>query len=289
MGWAAPDCQYSFHFTNRTGEQTDGITQISGAASTPAINNKDNACIGWTLSYDVEGFSAISLNLQTAPNVINSPNIISQGTWSTFTGTNVSGSLPLTTTSSGIYVGYAYFPWIRVNLASATGTGSINVRLSGWKSVAYVAGLSGAGGSALAIQNDGVATGSEAILNFGTGVGIVWTGVDAAGKITETLAIDPSYTLSRLTDQAGTDKYCNSSTGTAVGTCTLTPTLTAYTTGMCLHMLSTTNNTTTFTINVDTLGAKSVLGQKGGALAAADITANQLVVICYNGTAFNLQ
>lgn len=143
---AAPDCQYSFKFTNRATDQTDGVTQISGANPAIAINNKDNACAGWQLSYDSEGFSAISLNLQSAPNVVNAPNVISQGSWSTFSGTAVTGSLPLTNISQGLYIGYAYFPWIRVNLTSLTGTGSINVKLQGWKSVAYVAGLSSGGG-----------------------------------------------------------------------------------------------------------------------------------------------
>ena len=143
---AAPDCQYSFKFTNRATDQTDGVTQISGANPAIAINNKDNACAGWQLSYDSEGFSAISLNLQSAPNVVNAPNVISQGAWSTFSGTAVTGSLPLTNISQGLYIGYAYFPWIRVNLTSLTGTGSINVKLQGWKSVAYVAGLSSGGG-----------------------------------------------------------------------------------------------------------------------------------------------
>lgn len=144
---APPDCQYSFKFTNRAGDQTDGITQISGANPAPAINNKDNACTGWVFTYDSEGFSAISLNLQSAPNVINAPNVISQGTWSTYSGTAVLGSLPMTGTSNGTYIGYTYYPWIRVNLTSATGTGSINVKLQGWKSPAYVASLGSGSGT----------------------------------------------------------------------------------------------------------------------------------------------
>ena len=147
IAWCAPpDCQYSFKFTNRSTDQTDGITQISGANPAVAINNKDNACAGWQLSYDSEGFTAINLVFQSAPNTVNAPNVISPGAWSTFSGTAVTGSLPLTNTASGLYIGYNYFPWVRVNLTSLTGTGSINVKLQGWKSVAYVAGISSGGG-----------------------------------------------------------------------------------------------------------------------------------------------
>lgn len=150
---AAPDYQYTYRFTNRSGEPTDGITIYSGAAATVAINNKLNACAGWQLSYNAEGFSALSITLQSAPNSVTTSGT-TPGAWSTYSGTNVSGTLAMTNTAQGLYIGYAYFPYIRVNLTSATGTGSVDVQLSCWKSIAYVAGLSSAGGGSPA-GNDG--------------------------------------------------------------------------------------------------------------------------------------
>lgn len=146
LAQAGPDYQYTYRFTNRTGEPTDAITIYSGAAPTVAINNKLNACTGWQLSYNAEGFSALSITLQSAPNSITTTGT-TPGAWSTFSGTNVSGTLAMTSTAQGLYIGYAYFPYIRVNLTSVTGTGSVDVQLSCWKSIAYVAGLSSSGGS----------------------------------------------------------------------------------------------------------------------------------------------
>lgn len=96
-------------------------------------------------------------------------------------------------------------------------------------------------------------------------------------------AVIPSHALI----QAGGPVKCVSATGNATMTCTVTPTLTAYTSGgTCLILTSNFANVTTATLNVDTIGAVSVLGPFGSALAAGDIPANQPVHVCYNGTAF---
>jgi hypothetical protein len=51
-------------------------------------------------------------------------------------------------TSQGTYIGYGYYPYIRINLTTATGTGSIDAVLKCWKSVNYASILgSGGGGS----------------------------------------------------------------------------------------------------------------------------------------------
>jgi hypothetical protein len=140
---ADPDCKYSFRFTNRTGESTDGavVYAISGATPTVAINNKTNACTAWSFQYDSEGLSALSIALQSAPatGLANTP-----GTFATFAGTTVTGSNPSTATDSSTYTATGYYPFLRINLASSTGTGSINITLNGWKSPAYIS--SGGGG-----------------------------------------------------------------------------------------------------------------------------------------------
>lgn len=89
--------------------------------------------------------------------------------------------------------------------------------------------------------------------------------------------------------QAGTYQYCRSTTGNDTYTCALTPALTAYTTGGCLVLNPDTGNTLTATINVDSLGAKSILNRAVGTLATGDITANAPITICYDGTRYIIQ
>ncbi len=81
--------------------------------------------------------------------------------------------------------------------------------------------------------------------------------------------------------------------GTATGTnalaITLNPVPTAYVDGMALSFKNTTQNTGAVTINVNGLGAKSVLKSNGLALASGNLKANSVYTIRYNGTNFILQ
>jgi hypothetical protein len=143
---AAPDFTYTYRYTTYTNETTDNLTVFTGTGGTPPLNNKQMGCISWQLLYNSNGLSGISVNLQSAPSGQGG----AVGTWSTFSGTNATGSasLPMTTVnSSGAFVSWGYFPWIRVNVATLTGTGAIDIQLSCWKSVLYAGGLGGGGGT----------------------------------------------------------------------------------------------------------------------------------------------
>jgi hypothetical protein len=120
----------------------------------------------------------------------------------------------------------------------------------------------------------------------GGGTVTAGTGITVVGS---TVSADTAVMQSRATAQSGTSTYCRSTTGNDTYTCSLTPTLTAYTTGMCLLLNADTANTGAATINVDALGAKSILGPNGGALTDVDIPVNKPVQICYDGTQFILQ
>ena len=89
--------------------------------------------------------------------------------------------------------------------------------------------------------------------------------------------------------QAGTTNYLRSTTGNDTYTGNLTPALTAYTRGGCIVLDADTANTGAATVNVDSLGAKSILNRAGSALANGDITANKPITICYDGTQFIIQ
>jgi hypothetical protein len=91
--------------------------------------------------------------------------------------------------------------------------------------------------------------------------------------------------LSRATDQAGTDRYCRSTTGNDTATCSLTPTLTTYTPGACFGFNKSTANAGSVTLAVDSQSALSILRRDGSALSANDIPANITIPICLNSTA----
>jgi hypothetical protein len=123
----APDCVINFTFTAAT-QHTDN-TLTCGAQLT---NN--TGIVDWTIVYTSTGFSAVSLVVQSAPDSGGTP-----GTWVTFAGTvcssvncpGSSGINPNTATTSAFTRLEGYFPWNRVLLASATGTGQITGKLYG--------------------------------------------------------------------------------------------------------------------------------------------------------------
>ena len=140
---AAPDCNWSGRWSNRPTDQADNIITYKTNGSTPvpglAVNNTATGCSAWIMIVDVEGFSAFSVELDTAPTA--SPGV--PGTWSNSNLTTSSGSNP-TTSSPSTYLATGYYPFFRVNVTTVTGTpGSINVQVFGWRSQAYLSASNG--------------------------------------------------------------------------------------------------------------------------------------------------
>jgi hypothetical protein len=69
---------------------------------------------------------------------------------------------------------------------------------------------------------------------------------------------------------------------------TLSPALTAYSTGGLYTFIVATTNTTSVTLNIDGLGAKSVVRSGSSALVAGDLVSGQIVLVEYDGTNFQL-
>jgi len=76
--------------------------------------------------------------------------------------------------------------------------------------------------------------------------------------------------------------------GTDTITGTVTPTLTAYTTGQIFSFVAAATNTTAVTLNIDGVGVKSVTRAGTTALAAGDILTGQVALVEYDGTQFQL-
>ena len=116
-----PDCVIFFHFT--------ATAQTSPTAPNAGFSNLTNGCTTWNVSYANTGFSAISLVFQSAPNVSGVA-----GTWVTFAGgTILSGSNPNTNTTGAFTWLTGYNPWVRMTLASSTGSGEVDGAVYGYR------------------------------------------------------------------------------------------------------------------------------------------------------------
>lgn len=105
------------------------------------------------------------------------------------------------------------------------------------------------------------------------------TGITCTGS---TINVDTAVIESRVNAQSGASLYCATSAGDTY-TCSMTPTLTAYTAGMCVVIDPDTTNTGASTLNIDALGAKSILGPTGAALQPGDLMAGKSSLLCYDG------
>lgn len=120
------DCTITFHFTL--------VNQSSPASG--GLNNLNTGCITWNMVVNSTGFTAYTLALQSAPNTIlagtNTP-----GTWVTFLGgTVLSGANPVVGAGAGAagnLVQFGYNPWIRVQVTSVTGSGTIDGTAYGYR------------------------------------------------------------------------------------------------------------------------------------------------------------
>jgi len=88
--------------------------------------------------------------------------------------------------------------------------------------------------------------------------------------------------------QSTTAKLVNSISGADTITGTMSPNLAAYATGQMFYFIAAGDNTGAVTLNIDSLGAKSVTRDGSVALAAGDIKSGEVVVVVYDGTRFQV-
>ena len=130
-------------------------------------------------------------------------------------------------------------------------------------------------GLSTAITKDGQTT-ITANIPFGsnkiTGLGAATAATDAAtlGQVQSTAA--------KLITVTGTDTI----------TGTMSPALTAYAAGQLFYFIANAANTGAMTINIDGLGAKAITRDGSTALIAGDVNTGEIVVICYDGTRFQM-
>jgi hypothetical protein len=152
-------------------------------------------------------------------------------------------------------------------------------------------GGGGGGGGSLTVQANGTTVGSRGIEDFISGTGVLNALSDTGTQINIQQTADTAVLLSRSTEQAGTTVLCAPASGSGSAyTCALSPTLTAYTSGMALHWRPDVNGAGgATTLNIDTLGAVAVKQFDGTTDPTdADIVANRLFSLWYDGTVFRL-
>lgn len=185
------------------------------------FNNTTLQCAGWRFSYYSQGFSAVSIELDGAPDNNGSP-----GTWAAIAATTpctVAGTNPATNTASGTALfSNCYFPWVSINVTLATGTGSITAGANGLNTAASSnGGTAGAGGSFLSGTTDPGVPAVPAIVqktsaqasSVGAALSLAFTGTVTVGNDLIVQSICQNSTITTVTDTQGTSYSSLSITG----------------------------------------------------------------------------
>jgi hypothetical protein len=149
----------------------------------------------------------------------------------------------------------------------------------------------GGGVSLLTVQNGGSIVGTRGNLNFVPGTGLVNVITDLGNAINVQQAIDTALVVSKPSLQAGETVMCQSASGSgAAYTCSMNPTLTAYTAGMIIAWLPDRNGSSgATTLNIDTLGAKRVKEWDGATdPGISDIVTSKPMLLWYDGAVFRM-
>lgn len=110
------------------GSDCDGSFTLKNAGDAVVFNNQTRACYNWQMSYFSSGFSAVSVEFDSAPNGATQG---VPGIWTAFAGTVLSGTNPSSATTQSTATFSGSYPWVRARLVSKTGTGSIVGRMLG--------------------------------------------------------------------------------------------------------------------------------------------------------------
>jgi hypothetical protein len=148
----------------------------------------------------------------------------------------------------------------------------------------------GSGGSgAVTVQLDGTLVGTRTVENLVNGAGVITTAVDTGARINVQDTADTAVMLTRATAQTGVLFLCPSSSGSSGAyTCSMSPTLAAYSAGMALAWKPDVNGAGgPTTLSVDTLGARPVKLADGTTdPTPVDILAGRLLPLWYDGSVF---
>jgi hypothetical protein len=147
------------------------------------------------------------------------------------------------------------------------------------------------GAGEVTVESDGTAVGTQAVQNFIVGPGLVNAMTDTGTRINIQQNVDTAVVQTREAAQSGSALLCASAGGSGSAyTCSMSPTLTAYTPGMVLFLKPDVSSAGAgVTIDMDTLGPVPVRLADGVTdPTAAEIVAGRLYPIWYDGAFFRL-
>lgn len=167
---------------------------FTGATRATPVNNIASVCSLWTLAYTANGFSALSIELDSAPDNNGTP-----GSWVPFAGTTITGSNPSTNIQQNQATFTGFYPWVSVNVTSVTGSGTIKAVAYGYKNSAASTGGGGGGGGGGDFKVASVLITAADIFNLNTAP-ITIVAAPGIGKYIQTLGFTESY-------EAGSDPF----------------------------------------------------------------------------------
>ena len=197
-----PDCDIPLPPFTASGQSTSNLT----------CGHNLQGIVNWVLVYSNTGFSAISLVVQSAPDVAGAP-----GSWGAFGGTVLSstqyvgssGINPNTAITSASTGFAGYFPWIRVSLTSTTGSGSVSGHLYGFlnSTLAKAGGGGDSGGgptitgnaNRIVVSGAGCTNPSTATCNIDIPTNPIFQGVATAGGFVSSEADSGNLQMNGLT------------------------------------------------------------------------------------------
>lgn len=197
----------------------------------------------------------------------------------TVTGLATANSAALVTSSTGVPVWSSTMTDGQVIIGS-TGATPVAASLTAGSGIAITPG---AGTITIAATGGG---GDVDSVNSGTGIN-----VDNTDPINPIVNLDSATitTLAYSVQQSGSPIYGADAGGTDAYAITLSPIPSAYATGMVINFKANTANTGGATLNVNSLGATTILKLNNLALETGDIEAGQIVSVVYDGTNFQMQ
>src|SRR5271157_3020787 len=141
----SPDCQFTQTFT-ATGY---GVT-----VSNQAVANLGTQCTTWRLSYYADGMSALSIQIEGAPDASGYPGTFAAVPTTACSSTQqppclLDGANPLTNANHGTEAFRGYYAWIALDVTVFTPTGAsgtITARMYGYKGTSSASGTGGGGG-----------------------------------------------------------------------------------------------------------------------------------------------
>lgn len=126
----SPSCRYGFTFT------TTGRSTAFNNVTPPGLVTVN--CSSWTLIYSVSGFSAVNLEVDSAPDNV-APIGTTPGSWTIWPASQIAAgqTMPLTLTTNAVVTFYGWAPWLSIQVNTATCPGGTVcqgvVYLYGWQ------------------------------------------------------------------------------------------------------------------------------------------------------------